>query len=261
MCRNETPPAPSADTYVPSNTVLSKIKAKFWRRKSEQEKQPGTDFAALSELEPRFADILRSMYRGESQMGTDEAKHELDKSIRIPVEEGLWLYHLCLENKAQRTLEVGVGYGFSTLYFLAAAAKTAARHTSIDRSESTGSHGIGIANVRKAGMDGVFRFLEEASATAIPQLAKEGLQFDVIFLDGNHRFDYILADFALSTLVCKQNGIIVFDDMWMPSVRKVASFVRSNRKDFTEIPTQVENISAFRRTAEDQRVWTHFVDF
>lgn len=241
--------------------ALSRIKTRLWRRKSEHANQPEADFAALSELDKRFADVLRSMYLGEPQMGTDGVSHELDQSIRIAMAEGLWLYHLCLQTKAERTLEVGVGYGFSTLYFLAAAAKTLARHTSIDRSESSGSHGIGIANVKKVGMEGAFRFLEEASATAIAQLAKEGVQFDVIFLDGNHRFDYNMVDFALSTLVCKQNGIIVFDDMWMPSVRKAVSFVRSNRKDFTEIPTPVSNISAFRRTAEDQRAWTHFVDF
>jgi hypothetical protein len=49
--------------------------------------------------------------------------------------------------------------------------------------------------------------------------------------------------------------------MWMQATRKVVSFVRRNRKDFSEVAMPVANFAAFQRTAEDQRNWDHFQDF
>jgi hypothetical protein len=56
-------------------------------------------------------------------------------------------------------------------------------------------------------------------------------------------------------------GYIILDDMWMPSTRTAAAFIRSNRKDFQEITTPVSNVAAFRRIGEDARDWHHFVEF
>lgn len=56
-------------------------------------------------------------------------------------------------------------------------------------------------------------------------------------------------------------GYIVLDDMWMPSIRKVVSFVRRNRSDLSEVATPVLNLAAFQKVAEDIRNWDHFKDF
>src|SRR5262249_26968740 len=158
-------------------------------------------------------------------------------------------------------LEIGCAYGFSTLYFLAALARnSAARHVAIDPWE-TGYHGIGVTKVKEVGMEASFRFFEEPSAIALPRLISQGLRFDLIFIDGNHLFDYVFVDFSLSAFACADGGLIIFDDMWMPSIRKVVSFVRKNRTDFTELPTSVSNLSVFRKTDDDGRVqrdWKHF---
>ena len=44
-------------------------------------------------------------------------------------------------------------------------------------------------------------------------------EIDVIFIDGNHRFDNVLCDFTLFANVCDMNGYIVLDDMWILEVR------------------------------------------
>jgi hypothetical protein len=49
--------------------------------------------------------------------------------------------------------------------------------------------------------------------------------------------------------------------MWMPSTRKAVSFVRENRKDFSEVVMPVLNLAAFQKVAEDKRNWDHFQDF
>lgn len=178
------------------------------------------------------------------------------------IDEGLCLYRLCRERKASATLEIGCAYGFSTLFILAALAP-GGHHTAIDpwENQDFGYLGVGVTKVKEVGMEASFSLFEEPSALGIPRLISQGLRFDLIFIDGNHRFDYVLVDFVLSADVCKPGGLIIFDDMWMPSVRKVVSFVRSNRKDFDELSTPVANISVFQQMGEDQRDWRHFEDF
>jgi hypothetical protein len=83
----------------------------------------------------------------------------------------------------------------------------------------------------------------------------------MIFIDGNHRFDDALVDFTLSAELCPMGGYIILDDMWMPSIRRAVSFIRSNRKDFEELKTPTRNVAAFRRVGEDTRAWNHYANF
>ena len=71
-------------------------------------------------------------------------------------------------------------------------------------------------------------------------LSKAG-KFDFIFIDGNHRFDDVLVDFYLSDQLISPGGLIVFDDMWMRSVRTTINFILTNRQ-YKIAQQPVENI-------------------
>ncbi|HLW83021.1 MAG TPA: class I SAM-dependent methyltransferase [Candidatus Acidoferrales bacterium] len=224
---------------------------------------PPLDFdLALQEIGEPFASALASIYKGEPQMGENGRKYDVDPITKISVQEGLYLYHTCRKANAQLTMEIGCAYGFSTLYFLAAhATNSAGRHVAIDPFESSSWHGIGVHKVAQVAMQERFRLVEEPSFFGIPLLMREGLRFDIIFIDGSHFFESALMDFTLSANLCKMDGLIVLDDMWMPAIRKVVSFIRRNRPDFAEAPTSIENICVFRKVGEDRRPWQHFEDF
>jgi predicted O-methyltransferase YrrM len=242
-------------------SALSKTKQAL--RHSGNTSQPEqTDLGKLAEIGEPFSSVLRSMYSGQPQTGSDGQKHELRPDTRISVEEGVSLCRLCRDIRAERTMEIGCAYGFSTLYFLAAiSSNPAATHTAIDPYENNGWAGIAVQNARAMGMDKSFRLIEETSFLAVPRMISDGTQYDVIFIDGNHRFDDTLVEFTLCGLTCKMGGYILFDDMWMPSIRKTVSFVRRNRKDFSEVAMPVLNLAAFQRVAEDKRDWDHFENF
>lgn len=242
-------------------SALSKTKQALWHPGNRPQPEP-SDVGKLAEIPEPFSTVLRSMYSEQPQTGSDGQKHKLDPITRISVEEGACLYHLCRDSGAARTMEIGCAYGFSTLYFLAAiSSNPAATHTAIDPWETHAWHGIAVANARAVGMDKSFRLIEEKSFLAVPRLIRDKNEYDVIFIDGSHRFDDTLVEFALCALACKMGGYIVLDDMWMPSTRKAVSFVRRNRRDFSEIATPVLNLAAFQRVAEDKRNWDHFEDF
>ncbi len=216
----------------------------------------------LSPLPQPFRTALLSMYNREPQLGGDGERHSLDGKTLIPPEQGMWLYCLCRKMKPKSTLEIGLAYGFSTTYFLAAIHENGiGHHTAIDPLQSRLWDGIGRQRPQNLGMGASFRFIEARAASALVQLADCGETFEVIFIDGNHRFDDVLVDFTLSARLCPVGGCIVLDDLWMSSIRRAVAFIRSNRQDFEEIKTAVANIAAFRRIREDERPWHHFVDF
>ena len=220
----------------------------------------------LTSLDPRYRFRLLSMYRGESQPGTDGRSHPIDKRTRIPPSQGMWLYNFCTSVKPQALLEIGMAYGYSTLYFLAAIAKNQrGHHTAIDPYQRTQWQGIGLAHtqalVPTKGPDSPFQFIEDRSDRAATDLIRSNSTFEVIYIDGNHRFDDVLVDFYLFAPLCTVGGHLIFDDMWMSSVQTVVAYIRANRKDFVKVHTGESNLAVFRKVGNDVRKWTNFRKF
>lgn len=217
----------------------------------------------LSSLPQPFRSALLSMYASEPQLGEDGQMHALEGNTGLSPSAGIWVYELCRRVRPLATLEIGLAYGFSTVYFLAALAENGkARHTAIDpyQRHAPGWRGIGLEHGKRFGGD-KFRFIEERSSAALIHLAEQSELFEIILVDGRHLFDLALVDFTLSAELCSMGGYIVLDDVWLPSIQRVVSFIRANRKDFAEFETPIANIAAFRRTGTDDRKFRHFVEF
>ncbi len=213
-------------------------------------------------------EILTSMYDSEPQLGLDGALHPIDKTTRISVEEGLTLYQICSDIGAMSTLEIGLGYGFSTTFIMAALmGREKWSHTAIDPYQHQDWKGIGLVNaskiieVSKFRSQDSFQHINEYSDVALCKLRASEKRYDLIFIDGYHRFDDVLVDFYLASQICAKNGFIVFHDLWLDSVKAVVSFIRSNRADYTECTTACDNICVFKKTGFDKRDWMHFVGF
>lgn len=222
----------------------------------------------LSILQAPHREILQSMYNGEPQPGENGTLYDIDDTTRISIEEGLTLYSLCLAQPVAATLEVGLAYGFSTVFLLAALERAGhGSHVAVDPFQRRDWHGIGVthANGLVSGSSrltsGSFTWIEDLSHRALVDLERAERTFGLIFIDGYHRFDDVLMDFTLSAHLCRPGATIVLHDMWLDSIKAVASFVEHNRSDFARVPTGCENLAVFRCTGEDQRDWSHFVDF
>ena len=217
---------------------------------------------ALRPLDEPFKGALLSMYHGKSQVGYDGQHHEIDKTTRINPQQGMWIFQLCRDVKPEATLEIGMGYGFSTVYFLAARALNGSgHHTSIDPFQKEWWHGIALEKVKEVRMADSFQFINDYSTRAAADLTRANRRFQVIFIDGNHRFDDVLVDFTLFAPLCQPGGYMIFDDLWMPSVQTAVSFVRTNRADCEEVSTSNPNVAVFRMRGEDKRDWDHFEPF
>jgi hypothetical protein len=91
-------------------------------------------------------------------------------------------------------------------------------------------------------------------------LAAEGRTFNLIFIDGSHHYDSVMVDFTLAAELCPIGAQIVFDDLWWPSIRAVANWIRTNRSDFKFLQAP-EGWAHVQRVAQDSREVKHFVDF
>src|SRR5438067_4682008 len=153
--------------------------------------------------------------------GTDQ--HQGQAIRRLVVQEG-----------ARRTFEVGFALGLSTLHIamgLLDAGHDDATHVAIDPTESQHWHGAGRRLVERAGLAGMVDIVEERSQMVLPRWFADEEQlvsFDLAFIDGDHRFDPCFVDIYYALPLVKPGGLIVVDDVWMPSVRMAVAFFEAN---------------------------------
>lgn len=110
------------------------------------------------------------------------------------------------------------------------------KHIIIDPSQNfphgkgpkSGWEGIGLANLKRAGYSDLIEFHEATSFESLPALYARGERIDFAFVDGAHTFDYVLVDFFYIDKILAVGGCIVFDDLYYPSIRKVARYILTN---------------------------------
>jgi predicted O-methyltransferase YrrM len=162
---------------------------------------------------------------------SDESGVAYPLHSEITRDEGDLVTTLISQNGCRRTLEVGCAYGLSSLYICGAIPDSRGEHhTIVDPYQRTEWKGIGILNLHRAGYDS-FRLLEQPSEMALPDLIRAGERFDFVLIDGFHTFDQTLVDFYFVNRLLELGGIVVFDDVHLPAVRRVARFV-ARRTDY-----------------------------
>jgi predicted O-methyltransferase YrrM len=150
------------------------------------------------------------------------APHTIDRAA------GEALRDLAVAEGAQRTIEVGLALGLSALYLCRAVSERAGRHVAIDPFQQESWGGAGLRTLRDAGAEQIVEVIEEESQLALPRLVAQGSEFDFAFIDGDHRFEGVFLDLYYMTRLVSPGGLIVVDDLWMPSVRMAVAYVESN---------------------------------
>jgi len=148
----------------------------------------------------------------------------------ITFETGALLYDFIRAFTPQKTLEVGMAYGISTLFICQALRDNGVgSHTAIDPLEKSEFKSIGLLNVERANLKHLLQFHEAPSDLMLPRLCAQNEGFDFAFIDGWHLFDFTLIDFYYIDKLLRVGGHVALDDLWMPAIRKVISFVLNNK--------------------------------
>lgn len=188
--------------------------------------------------------------------------------VAIPPEEGEALRDTVIAEGATATIEIGLGYGISTLYMCAGLLEhpgDAVGHLAVDPHQASRFGNCGLQFLEDAGVRHLVEHVAEDSQLALPRLLQERGCFDLAFVDANHRFDGVFVDLGYLRRLLRPGAVVFVDDYQLPAVVKAASFFVANLGWCVEAVGQSgdDHHWAVLRTstAEDARPFHHFVDF
>jgi predicted O-methyltransferase YrrM len=164
----------------------------------------------------------------------------------IEREQGEAMRDVALAEGVEHTIEVGLALGMSALFLCQAVMARGGRHVAIDPFQQRSWSLAGVTALRDAGVRDIVEVIEEESQLALPRLVAEGREFDFAFIDGDHRFESVLLDLYYMTRLVRPEGLIVVDDMWMPSIRMAVAYVEKNM-GLTLEPDAIEDGFRWRR--------------
>lgn len=175
-------------------------------------------------------EILREILS--SGFVTDTAGQQRPLYAGISASHAIALYRTVLKHRPKRVVETGMCFGISTLSILTALRELdeGGRMISIDPLQTRNEKGIGLLNVRRAGLDSLHELIEKPSYKALPELLAKGVTMDFGYIDGNHSFDYALLDFFYMDKMTGAGGVIGFNDCGWPSIHHVVKFVQTHRR-------------------------------
>jgi predicted O-methyltransferase YrrM len=183
--------------------------------------------------------------------------------VTISAEEGQVVRSWVVQEHATRTIEIGLGYALSALHIcegLVANGSADAHHLVIDPFQSRRFANVGLQVLHEAGLTPIIEHAVELSHVALPRLLSASQQFDLAFVDGNHRFDGVFIDLYYLGMLVRKGGIIILDDYDLPGIQRAVGFFVANLNWTIESST-AEWVVLRTPTIDDKRPFTYFVDF
>ena len=185
-----------------------------------------------------------------------------ERLVSLSKEEAELIYIILTQTEVKKTLEIGFAYGCSAAYIISA---TNSIHYAIDAKQEERWNNLGIKNLEKLKLDHHLRLQHDWSHNALPELLKQGLKFDFVLIDGDHKFDGIMNDFYYVDLLLNFGGYVLFDDLYMKSTQIVVNWITTNRLDYKQIDLPdgrvYGNFALFQKVDIDERTWEHFNEF
>ncbi len=179
----------------------------------------------------RLQQVIDRAIGGSVTAKSDGTTHDIFP-IAIHPREGEALSDWVARERAASSIEVGFGYGISTLFVLRGLLSNGSsapfRHLTIDPNQIQGFSSIGLQLVEEAGLRDHLDFHDDRSEFVLPRLVTEERQFDFAFVDGNHRFDWVFVDLMFLGRLVRGGSVIFLDDYQLPAVKKAVAFCTGN---------------------------------
>lgn len=191
--------------------------------------------------------IERLVREGTAVARSDGTLHDLFP-VAVYAYEGEAIREWVLREGATQTIEIGLGYGISTLHICEGLLRNAdptARHVAIDPYQATRFGDCGLQFLEEAGVAELVEHHARESQIALPRFLEEARSFHLAFVDGNHRFDGVFLDLVFLGRLVRAGGIVFVDDYQLPSVAHAVSFFLKN------LGWTLEEVSA----ADEQHQW------
>ena len=180
---------------------------------------------------------------------------KIDSSIKSF--EGIYISNIINKYNFKKCLEIGFANGVSAVYILK---NINTSLISIDPYQKTQWKNNGVKLLKNLKLNKRHKCIEKKSYEALPELLKkDGInQYDFIFIDGWHTFDYTLVDFFYSNLLLKVGGIIIIDDALHGGVSDCDKYLNKNYNFYQKLNSP-NTISCYKKMKDDDRSWNFHV--
>jgi hypothetical protein len=199
---------------------------------------PGSTNSLQKQIQPTTEIILTRLYSSLPLLGKTGKVFQARPALSTPrnLEE---IGEILRRHRPENTLEVGMGFGGSSLIF-ADVGHTAAgpkyRHTAIDPYQSSVWDSIGMQCLESAGLRDFIELFEHPSSLVLPKFLAEGRHFGLIYVDGSHLFEDVFVDAYYCARLLTVDGYLLFDDSSNPHVAKVVAFIDHNQLGLERLP-------------------------
>ena len=216
----------------------------------------------------RSRDVIRNLLDARSITARSDGSVRDLFPTGVGPEEGKALRDWVKRVDAVSTLEVGLGYGISTLFIcegLLDNGHSHARHVALDPYQSTKCADVGLQVIDEAGLGELVDFYAEESQIALPRFVAEDRRFDLAFVDGNHRFDGVFLDLVYAGRLLRKGGVAFVDDQQLPAVARATRFCMSNlgwTLEESSLEDELHDWAVLRTPRRSiTRPFDHYVDF
>lgn len=183
----------------------------------------------------------------------------------ISQSQGSALTRFVVAERAVHTVETGLGNGMAAVAICSGLIQVGgpAKHVAFDPYQFGYLRGAGARAVNDLQLNRWIDIRTVPSQSGLAHLVSSGLRFDLAFVDGDHRFDGVFVDLAHLNHLVRPSGLVIVDDIDLPSVRKAISFFLRNCGWVHEnsIRDGSEMVVLRRPAADPYRAWHHFIDF
>jgi len=190
--------------------------------------------------------------------------------IVLPLAQAAVLSHLCKRCASRISIEVGFGMGSSASVIMGTRRHLGEpfEHIVFDPHGLQGSapgtlRGAVVESYLKQEFAGHYHRVWKPSVLGMAELVDKvgrGIS-DFIHIDGDHHFEYVMADFLLADMLCRIGGFITLDDAVYPAVETALNYVSSNRRDYSIARFPAANLAVLRKLSADPRPWSAFHPF
>ncbi len=175
-------------------------------------------FYAFDQIEDLRRQLLRSSEKltvtdfgagSHSGKGKERKIKEICKSMAVRPRYGRLLFRLANHWKSERILELGTSLGIGTAYL--AKARTSAEIISLEGCPAIAAEAQ--RNLESLGLENVELIVGDFANTLPQVLQKSRQSFDLVYLDGNHRYEPTLQYWELLQNHLQESSVVIMDDI------------------------------------------------
>jgi predicted O-methyltransferase YrrM len=215
-------------------------------------------YARVEQIRDELARSKQLILRKDLGAGKDSGKRQVLGTIvkrqGVSKKYGRLLFRLAACIKPGSILELGTSVGIGASYLCSGA--PGAQYTGIEGCSETFAVTATHPLLKESSH---CRLINDSFSHALEQLLNEDRQFDLVYIDGDHRKEATLANFEKILCLCNPDSVIIFDDIhWSRGMQEAWAVIKEKPEVSLSIDLYQFGIVLFKKELSKQNIVLRF---